>query len=97
MQIKFNSTALRNCNHSGALRCLTRPWEVRPFVRLSVPLSVCFVLMKLILIPLIIMMSDVDDDYVIVVAVLVMMLPLLVFHCYCCCCNPAFCTHRELF
>lgn len=60
------STALRNCNHSGAEVSNT------PLGGLSIRLSVCFVLMKLILIPLIMMMSsssrDVDDDYVIVVA-----------------------------
>lgn len=60
------STALRNCNHSGAEVSNT------PLGGLSIRPSVCFVLMKLILIPLIMMMSsssrDVDDDYVIVVA-----------------------------
>lgn len=59
MQIKF-----RICNHSGVEVSNT---PLGGLVQ-SVPLSVCFVLMKLILIPLIIMMSDVDDDYVIVVA-----------------------------
>lgn len=63
---KHTSTALRNCNHSGAEVSNT------PLGGLSIRLSVCFVLMKLILIPLIMMMSsssrDVDDDYVIVVA-----------------------------
>lgn len=60
------STALRNCNHSGAEVSNT------PLGGLSIRPSVCFVLMKLILIPLIMMMSSssraVDDDYVIVVA-----------------------------